>query len=373
MPRCSPGNLLICETLRYAARQGLESYEFLGSSDPWTRVWTRDERQTVCLRIYPYNLAGVAAMAQTAADPASRNDWCGGPRARSRPPIAATGFAIGATAGSSGCAALHRRTGTGRCAARGRSHCKSAGFRPRSAFGTGPTTSTRPIVQAQYLAGLQAIAEHRIDSYESIKFPAIGCDRHWLGPVVASAIEHQVRLHFDSLADDVADVTWQAAVEAARVGAEVSCSVPGRWRRSRGDCLRAMEAGILIRVVKGQWPDPTDPTIDLRAGFLSVVEELAGRVPRVAIATHDVALARRAIARLHQAGTMCEWELLYGLPSRAARAAARKLGVSVRYYIPYGDAYLPYCLSQARRNPRLLAQLIWDVCQVAPAAEPLGV
>jgi len=62
--RCSPGNLLVCETLRYAARRGLESYEFLGSSDNWTRVWTRDERQTVCMQIYPYNAAGLAALAQ---------------------------------------------------------------------------------------------------------------------------------------------------------------------------------------------------------------------------------------------------------------------------------------------------------------------
>ncbi len=62
--RCSPGNLLVCETLRYAARQGLESYEFLGSSDHWTRSWTLDERQTVCLQFYPYSIAGLAALTQ---------------------------------------------------------------------------------------------------------------------------------------------------------------------------------------------------------------------------------------------------------------------------------------------------------------------
>jgi proline dehydrogenase len=217
-------------------------------------------------------------------------------------------------------------------------------------------------VQAEYLAGLQAIAEQRLNSYASIKFPALHCDRDWLDPVVASAVEHDVRLHFDSLADDAADATWQAAVEAQRNGARVSCSVPGRWRRSRGDCLWAMEAGILVRVVKGQWPDPADPTLDPRAGFLSIVDELAGRVPQVAIATHDVALAREAIERLRQAGTSCEWELLYGLPSKAARAAATELGVRLRLYIPYGDAYLPYAISQARRRPRLLAQLVWDAC-----------
>ncbi len=153
-------------------------------------------------------------------------------------------------------------------------------------------------VQAQYLAGLQAISQCGIDSYVSIKFPALQCNRDWLDPVAASSVDLNVRLHFDSLADDVADATWQAAIEAQRAGAKVSCSVPGRWRRSRGDCLWAMEAGILVRVVKGQWQDSTDPTLDPRAGFLGVIDELAGRVPRVAIATHDIALARQAIERL---------------------------------------------------------------------------
>ena len=173
-------------------------------------------------------------------------------------------------------------------------------------------------VQAQYLACLQAISQGGLDSYKSIKFPALQCNPDWLDPVVAMAIDHNVRLHFDSLADDVADTTWQAAVAAQRAGATVSCSVPGRWRRSRGDCLWAMEAGILVRVVKGQWYDSADPTLDPRAGFLGIVDELAGRVPRVAIATHDVALARLAIERLRAAGTACDWELLYGLPGRRA-------------------------------------------------------
>src|SRR5262249_3804133 len=36
--RCSPGNLLMIESLRYAATRGLRTYEFLGSEEPWTRM-----------------------------------------------------------------------------------------------------------------------------------------------------------------------------------------------------------------------------------------------------------------------------------------------------------------------------------------------
>ncbi len=61
--RCSPGMLLMAETIRYAASRGLASYEFLGNADNWTYVWTSDEIPTVTIRAYPFRFAGVAALA----------------------------------------------------------------------------------------------------------------------------------------------------------------------------------------------------------------------------------------------------------------------------------------------------------------------
>lgn len=61
--RCSPGMLLIAETIRYAASRNLSSYEFLGTAANWTRIWTQDERQSVTLRAYPFQFSGIAALA----------------------------------------------------------------------------------------------------------------------------------------------------------------------------------------------------------------------------------------------------------------------------------------------------------------------
>src|SRR3989441_12058103 len=36
--RCSPGPLLLWETVRYAAPRGVGPYEFLGGPEPWIRV-----------------------------------------------------------------------------------------------------------------------------------------------------------------------------------------------------------------------------------------------------------------------------------------------------------------------------------------------
>ena len=70
--RCSPGMLLIAETIRYAASRGLVSYEFLGNAENWTRTWTQDEIQSVTIRAYPFGARGIAALAADAFQAALR-------------------------------------------------------------------------------------------------------------------------------------------------------------------------------------------------------------------------------------------------------------------------------------------------------------
>lgn len=64
---CSPGMLLVRETIRYAVEAGATRYEFLGASAPWTRVWTQTERPCVAVYVYPLGLRGLAALAVDAA------------------------------------------------------------------------------------------------------------------------------------------------------------------------------------------------------------------------------------------------------------------------------------------------------------------
>jgi CelD/BcsL family acetyltransferase involved in cellulose biosynthesis len=59
---CSPGNLLLAESLRYSAAKGLGSLEFLGTVEPWTLVWTQHERKCVSLRYYPFNPSGALGL-----------------------------------------------------------------------------------------------------------------------------------------------------------------------------------------------------------------------------------------------------------------------------------------------------------------------
>lgn len=64
--KSSPGNLLMLYTLGEAARRGLASYEFLGSTAPWTAAWTSELRSFHHVRLYPRSLGGLLALAQDA-------------------------------------------------------------------------------------------------------------------------------------------------------------------------------------------------------------------------------------------------------------------------------------------------------------------
>jgi CelD/BcsL family acetyltransferase involved in cellulose biosynthesis len=64
--RCSPGNILMAETIRYSLARGLASYQLLGNVSDWTRVWTTDERPCVTLMGYPLRPRALVALGMDA-------------------------------------------------------------------------------------------------------------------------------------------------------------------------------------------------------------------------------------------------------------------------------------------------------------------
>jgi proline dehydrogenase len=216
-------------------------------------------------------------------------------------------------------------------------------------------------VLAQYRAGVDALATQPVNGYLSLKAPALDFEPELVGRVLEHAGRECVRVHFDSHGPETVEHTMELIEGLSARAAALGCTLPGRWRRSVRDADWAVQHGLHVRVVKGQWVDLEAPELDHRQGFLAVIDRLAGRARHVAVATHDPPLADEALRRLRAAGTSCELELLFGLPMLRAAQAARGLEVPTRVYVPYGRAFVPYALGQVRRNPRLLLFLLRDV------------
>ena len=193
-------------------------------------------------------------------------------------------------------------------------------------------------------------------------------DPEVLDELLERCVGRGLSLHFDALAPDSAEAALREAERLPRPRRGcVSCTLPGRWERSVADAAPVAAAGLGVRVVKGEWADPEAPDRDPRAGFLEVVDALAGSAPHVAVATHDAPLAQAALERLLAAGTPCELQVLYAMPSRRTVCVARRLDVAVRVYVPYGAGRIPY---PVERDPRTVARLALDLLPGVSHAPP---
>jgi len=64
--QCSPGNLLLGESIEGAARNGLGQYHLLGKEEPWTKRWSTATRDSFVVAAYRPNIQGIGAMTSDA-------------------------------------------------------------------------------------------------------------------------------------------------------------------------------------------------------------------------------------------------------------------------------------------------------------------
>jgi proline dehydrogenase len=249
---------------------------------------------------------------------------------------------------------------------------ESGGYRTTLCYWNVDTEDPAAILH-QYRDSVRAIAALPHKTYLSIKPPALRCQPNLHAALFQTARQRHVRLHFDAHGPETADTAFGLIESGRKMGMSIGCTLPGRWSRSVADAAWAVERELPVRVVKGQWPDPKQDR-DFALGFLDVIDRLAGSSCVVRVATHDPNLGREALRRLSASHTACSLELLFGLPWRKSVAMARSLGVPVRFYVPYGHGWLPYCLTQIRQHPKMLTWVLRDTLRGSgmpvPAGEP---
>jgi proline dehydrogenase len=200
------------------------------------------------------------------------------------------------------------------------------------------------------------LADREGDVYLSVKAPPLQFDAGHLRSIADAGLA----LMFDAHAEKDVDRTLAAVSVLSGEFPGTGFALPARWRRSLADGAAFRDSPARIRVVKGEWGDPGGDEPEVAANYVRLVAGLAGRAGPVAVATHDPDLAERSLTLLLEAGTPCELEQLRGLPSRCTAAVARRLGVPVRMYVPFGPGWWPYALDKALGRPYLPVWMIRD-------------
>jgi CelD/BcsL family acetyltransferase involved in cellulose biosynthesis len=332
--RCSPGTLLMLHALRVAAERGLTGFELMGDSEAWIAdLWTRETHECVRVRTYPYSLVGVV----TGLDDGLA--WARGRlrlKARLRDArYALPGWIERHFAGDDAPTAARRMKRVGTPVSAAYFHAATAGA---------PEIAAACRQLARELAGGDALL--------ALKAPALGCDESLVREIAAAGVP----LAFDSLTEAHAERTLALAETFA-----AGVALPARWRRSPADAERLRDGPCRIRLVKGEWADSEADVPDVAEAYLGLARILAGRKAKVAVATHDPQLAKATLRILLESGTPCELEQLRGLPRRRTTAVARKLGVSVRLYYPFGPGWWPYAADKALARPYLPLWVLRDL------------
>jgi proline dehydrogenase len=226
-------------------------------------------------------------------------------------------------------------------------------------YTAGPGERPREVADV-HLRAFERLAADGLDSYVSVKLSALEFDAGLFGELDAASAQTSRPLHIDALAPETVDATWQLLQAAPRAG-QIGITLPGRWQRSTADASLAERLGLRVRIIKGQWADAASNGVDPAYGFLRVVDRLCGHRGGVGVATHDVALLTESLRRLNAAGTPTTAELFFGMPFAAPARTARRLGVPIRIYVPYGHAGALYGIADVRHRPVAAWWLLQDL------------
>jgi len=218
----------------------------------------------------------------------------------------------------------------------------------------------------KYKEILKAITDNNFNSYLSMKPSALCFDIKMFEALAEVASVKNIRIHFDSLSPDMAGPYLSFLNNAHMAYKNLGYTLPSRWLRSLEDADRISKYKIPVRIVKGQWGDPANKRIDPKENYLNLVKRLSGKVPLIAIATHDRITAEKAINILDKDNVPFELEQFFSLPFIKARIIPENKFIKKRIYVVYGEPYLPYNLRSANKRPEMLLWLIKDILNIKP-------
>lgn len=224
---------------------------------------------------------------------------------------------------------------------------------------------------AQGRAVLEAVAQHRLPTYLSVKLTALGVDLNAQGSygLLRSLVEQARRLglfvRIDMENSPYTDITLEFYRRLRADGYDnVGIVLQAYLRRSRADLESLLPLRPAVRLCKGIYIEPPQIAYqsrqEIRSNYRELLEMLLFHQLPTAIATHDEELLRfaeEALRRYAIPPGQYEFQMLLGVrPER--RELLRQQGHPVRVYIPFGEHWYGYSLRRLRENPNIVSHIL---------------
>jgi proline dehydrogenase len=229
-------------------------------------------------------------------------------------------------------------------------------------------------IRAEYERAMQAIEDEGLDANVSLKLTALGLGvdpELCAGSVAALASAADANRRFLRIDMEDSSTTTATLDLYRRLRAEghdnVGIVLQSMLRRTLDDALDLTELKPNVRVCKGIYVESPEVAYQgdeaIRYAFVETISALWEGGAKVAVATHDDALVRKALALIEERGLgleRYEFQLLLGVREELAAELVRG-GHTVRIYVPYGKRWYEYSLRRLQENPKMAGHVARDI------------
>jgi proline dehydrogenase len=214
-----------------------------------------------------------------------------------------------------------------------------------------------------YLEALDLIRREGLASTVSLKLTQIGLDlseaicRNHMAAIAEKAAQFGSRVEVDMESSHYVDRTLNIVFDMHRRFRNVRAVIQAYLYRSENDVVALCREGIPVRLCKGAYLEPAAIAFpdknDVDANYAKLARLLLLNGVDPAFATHDQRLIQNI---LHTASSRqiplhrFEFQMLYGV-RRRLQSKLVAMGLRLRLYVPYGDAWYPYFMRRLAERP----------------------
>jgi proline dehydrogenase len=222
----------------------------------------------------------------------------------------------------------------------------------------------------EYLATLDALAEHGLDRNVSLKLSQMGLKldpatcRDNVARIFGRAAEVGAFVRIDMEEHSTTDATlalWRELRPLNAGNGDSGVVIQAALRRSPRDVDVLIDERARIRLCKGAYVEPATVAFPDKADVDAAYERLMSRLLRdgmfPAIATHDERLIAKAVTLVREEGIApdrFEFQMLFGV-RRDLQERLLRAGFGVRVYVPFGTQWYPYFMRRLAERPANVA------------------